>query len=897
MRQVISIFFITQFLLLSLETAVAQDARQEAKKHFIEALKSKSRTEKVEGLKKTLEIYPEYEAAHLKLGEIYFEQGEYKKAIEEFRAEIGINPLRNPNGSNAWKYIGNSYLELGERTNAATAYETSLTLKRNTELFAKAIALYLGESEFSKAASALTKYRKNLSEADYFYYDGKIKLAQGNTKEALAAYEQALVKDSNHEPAKQAASKLKSMNDVDELARQATEAINAGEIDSAIKLRDQLAQKAPGHARLDDVDNQLAQYYARLATSEQNPDLALGYINRALEYGKNQAELSQIKSRLETTQELETEYQKAEQAIKAQQWQLAIRLLNQINSKDSNYKDVAQKLRHARTRYDAQPASVTTPLDTATTEKPPETTTDARAFVNQGKAAIEQNQWENAIKHFEAALSIEPSLNEAQMLLNYARGMSMLNLENWAFASNLLDKSLEITPDFQPAVLAKHYAVGRQKESVGEVKEALAEFESILGAEPTYRDVNQRLKALRSQTGAPAESGWLNVVMDHWEFAGGGAAALLVIILLLVNRSRRQQPAPRVSQAKAEHRVPPVKAKRKPSGQIKTIAADEEQAQQKTVLGSQRSGESKEPAAMAPAGDQQLIEEKTRLLSTEQDSVNPLIQDRYEVKSEIGKGAMGKVYKAYDHKMDRTVVLKEIRMDLDLGKMELEKLKRRFEREALSAGKLNHPNIVTIFDIVKIDTRSFISMEYIEGINLLHLLQQRKLLPPKEAANLVRQACSALAEAHSRGIVHRDIKPSNIMVMKNGLIKIVDFGVAKMADSSGTLTQAGSSLGTPSYMSPEQIEGKEIDGRSDIFSLGVVFYEMLTGVRPFKGDSIASIIVKIIQAKPRRITSYDNNLPVELENIVNKMMEKSPNNRYATAREIITDIDKTMPML
>jgi serine/threonine protein kinase len=208
---------------------------------------------------------------------------------------------------------------------------------------------------------------------------------------------------------------------------------------------------------------------------------------------------------------------------------------------------------------------------------------------------------------------------------------------------------------------------------------------------------------------------------------------------------------------------------------------------------------------------------------------------RYEIISELGRGAMGLVYKAKDPTIGRIVALKTMR--LDVHGLEAEDMLRRFRNEAQAVGVLNHPNVVTIFDAAEQDKIFYIAMEFIEGTTLHQLLAQKRVLSTEEIIRLSRQIGAGLDYAHSHGIIHRDIKPANIMITPNGTVKIMDFGIAK---TGGSVTSTGQVLGTPNYMSPEQVKGKPLDGRSDLFSFGVVLYEMLTGEKPFIGQNVTT---------------------------------------------------------
>ena len=208
---------------------------------------------------------------------------------------------------------------------------------------------------------------------------------------------------------------------------------------------------------------------------------------------------------------------------------------------------------------------------------------------------------------------------------------------------------------------------------------------------------------------------------------------------------------------------------------------------------------------------------------------------RYRIIKVLGKGAMGQVYLAHDPKIDRLVAIKTIIQDANIPDSERDENRQRFLREAQAAGKLLHPVIVTIFDVSEEEGEMYIAMEYIEGESLEKFCEREHLLPWQKVVDYIRQAAEGLDYAHKYQVVHRDIKPANLMVVDNRQIKITDFGLAK--NPSTSITQAGMLVGTPNYMAPEQIQGHELDGRADLFSLGVLFYEMLVGSRPFTGRS------------------------------------------------------------
>lgn len=260
---------------------------------------------------------------------------------------------------------------------------------------------------------------------------------------------------------------------------------------------------------------------------------------------------------------------------------------------------------------------------------------------------------------------------------------------------------------------------------------------------------------------------------------------------------------------------------------------------------------------------------------------------RYEVSSELGQGAMGVVYKAMDPLIDREVALKTI--NLSLAQEEREEFEGRFYQEAKAAGRLSHPNIVTIFDVGRSGDIAYIAMEYLHGRELRDLLNDNKMLPVEQVIDITSQVALGLAYAHENGIVHRDVKPSNVMVGRDGHVKITDFGIARMA-SAAVRTQTGMVLGSPKYMSPEQVMGRLTDQRSDIFSLGVMLYEMLTGQAPFQGENINAIMYQTLNSIAAPPSSLNPAVPEMLNFIVAKALAKDLDSRYQNARDLANDL-------
>ena len=261
------------------------------------------------------------------------------------------------------------------------------------------------------------------------------------------------------------------------------------------------------------------------------------------------------------------------------------------------------------------------------------------------------------------------------------------------------------------------------------------------------------------------------------------------------------------------------------------------------------------------------------------------INDRYQIIKTIGEGGMANVYLAYDTILDRNVAVKVLRGDLAAD----EKFVRRFQREALSASSLSHPNIVEVYDVGEDNGSYYIVMEYIEGKQLKQMLKKRGKLTLNEVVDIMSQVTDGMSAAHDSYIIHRDIKPQNIMILENGLIKITDFGIA-MALNSTQLTQTNSVMGSVHYLPPEQASGKGATIQSDVYSMGILMYELLTGELPFKGDNAVEIALKQIKEPVPSIKQKIESLPQSIENIILKATAKNPKNRYKDAREMHDDL-------
>ena len=305
---------------------------------------------------------------------------------------------------------------------------------------------------------------------------------------------------------------------------------------------------------------------------------------------------------------------------------------------------------------------------------------------------------------------------------------------------------------------------------------------------------------------------------------------------------------------------------------------------------------------MAGSGDGSGSEVETELLSeltvpaeplaVGNDSLMVALAERYEVVARLGSGAFGEVYSAQDRVLGREVAIKRIRLAAFTEPQQLIEVEHRLVREAQVAARLRHPGIVTTHDIVSCAGSSFIVMEYVAGRTLESVLQERGRLEVDETLRLLAQVAAALDHAHAAGVVHRDVKPANVMVEPSGHVKVMDFGIAKV--DSGTnknnLTVSGAIMGTPNYMSPEQARGGLVDARSDLFSLGCVLYECLSGERPFQADSVAGILVRVVTEEPTAVDFAALGLPPGLTEVLSRAMAKNPAARFASGAEMIAAV-------
>src|ERR1700736_388794 len=263
-----------------------------------------------------------------------------------------------------------------------------------------------------------------------------------------------------------------------------------------------------------------------------------------------------------------------------------------------------------------------------------------------------------------------------------------------------------------------------------------------------------------------------------------------------------------------------------------------------------------------------------------------ILAERFEVLQLLGQGGMGAVYKARDIELERLVALKLIRPDLASHP----EILRRFKQELILAREVTHRNVIRIFDLGQAQGIKFITMEYVEGRDLRGLLHEKGKMAPEEAVPIILQMAAALEAAHHAGVVHRDLKPQNAMSDKDGRVYVMDFGIARSLEHQG-MTQTAALMGTPEYMSPEQAKGEKVDARSDLFALGIIFYEMLTGISPFKADTAMAMMFKRTQERATPLSQLNLGVPPVISDIVSKCLETKAEERYQSAREVISDLE------
>jgi len=520
-------------------------------------------------------------------------------------------------------------------------------------------------------------------------------------------------------------------------------------------------------------------------------------------------------------------------------------------------------------------------------------TVEAEAWYGKARTYHDQSDTANAAKAYRQTLKLKPDFKEAEKYLSsidavndlevwYGEAEAALRWGDLRIAEASYKKVLAVEPAYKDAARKLGIIQNKIMESeIGEQRETENEPPDSAAATPSAparpivisqqdsasaRDITSTLSRIapRDDSGSnEPDSSVAGQTAPAWPFewiAAGGATFLLIVFSLLLFQKQRKKLQARASPKIAQRPHPT-------SAEKLQAAANRAEFKKATPL-------------------------------TE---VPHLKSDRYRLERELGRGGMGRVYKAYDLKLERVVALKLIRLDNALDGREVEERIARFRREAKATAKLNHPNIVSLYDYDEVDGMLYMTVEYVEGPSVEQMLSARKRLAIPEVVRIIKQTCLALDYAHQQqGLIHRDLKPSNLMLNQAGTVKMVDFGVAKMLGSAKSQlhTLTGMRVGSPFYMSPEQIEAKEVDGRTDIYSLGAVFYEMLAGVRPFKtkeGESLSSLFYAILNLDPPGLTTLRPDVPLGLAKIVEKMMAKDRTQRYEKAREIIEALSAQLP--
>jgi eukaryotic-like serine/threonine-protein kinase len=291
-------------------------------------------------------------------------------------------------------------------------------------------------------------------------------------------------------------------------------------------------------------------------------------------------------------------------------------------------------------------------------------------------------------------------------------------------------------------------------------------------------------------------------------------------------------------------------------------------------------------APESPSGDKRVAATETYVEMMERLAPDTRVAGRYRIVSIAGVGGMGVVYRARDEELGVDAAIKVLRRDLGSDPRVIE----RFRGELVLARQVSHKNVVRLHDIGEHEGIRFLTMDYVEGRSLREILENDGPFPLDRAVSIVRQVAEGLAAAHEKGIVHRDLKPGNILIDADGNAFITDFGVARSLEKSG-ITRAGAIVGTPDYLSPEQVSGDPVDGRTDLYALGIVFYEMLSGRLPFSGESQAEMLAQRIAGRPRDLKEAGVSAPAWVRGVLRRCLERSPARRYQSARELIEDLD------
>jgi serine/threonine-protein kinase len=401
-------------------------------------------------------------------------------------------------------------------------------------------------------------------------------------------------------------------------------------------------------------------------------------------------------------------------------------------------------------------------------------------------------------------------------------------------------------------VLGELYTLGLQLEQRARIPQATAVYRHLIRIDANYRDVGSRLKRL----------------LDAERVATRAAPARVPSAAAAAGRPAASSGAAAVAPAATSGSAPVAAARGVRVGPAPAIAA--------------------QPAMVAQPV---LVAQPAKAIASKAGEPLPVKQlGRYRLEREIGRGAMGVVYLGRDMAINRLVAIKAIPLAIEFSDSELHEARVRFFREAETAGRLNHPNIVTIYDVGEEAGLAYIAMEYLQGQHLSNHVSSNQLLEPRKVIELIGRTADALGFAHKQQVVHRDIKPANLMYDPNGdILKITDFGIARITGAGSTRT--GIVLGTPSFMSPEQLEGRTVTGHSDLFSLGVSLFQLLTGQLPFSADSMTGLMQQIAEAPHPPLRAFRPDLPACVESVVDRALAKNPESRFDTGAQMAAALE------
>ena len=565
---------------------------------------------------------------------------------------------------------------------------------------------------------------------------------------------------------------------------------------------------------------------------------------RTLNLQPNDKDAKTYLTRLRNGPQLIAWYQAAEQALSQADWETVETNYRNIITLEPSYKDAAQKLERVKKQKQAQ--ALANSIDKQTKQ--------LSTLYQQADKALGQKGWKIAETYYKNIVDLDSAYKDVSQKLRY--------VQNQRKAEVLADstaKRIKKNAQQQQDSLSNLIANQALKESTKVIVPPFVVHEASQAKDSTKNDTKLAVNsdAPVKPSSKPAFTiSTLPKVSREWLTALIAGFLMIAIVFISFRKYRSRQPAD--------------------ISVTQPVASDRNKSMFSRIF-------TKFTKIFMKLTKTEVIRPTT--------VSGPPQLERYPIQKEAGLGGMGKVYKAEDLKLGRTVAVKVIR-ELNIDTDEAKESIKRFHQEARATAQLNHPNIVSLYDIIETDGVLCMIMEYVDGLTLGDMIKEKKQLDLSQSLTIVEKVCMALDYAHDKGIIHRDIKPSNIMITRDGSVKVLDFGLAKMLTSENwnSYTITGTLLGTPPYMSPEQIETEELDRRSDIFSLGIIFYEMLTSKNPFvpsKKCKLGQIFNAILNTAPPKLTQIRPDILPELEAIVEKMLAKKREQRYNSGKEII----------